>query len=186
MAPIRFCVICLEKVKSQHAVLVKVCQFHIVANAKLGWTSQPTRNGLILYFYLMYKSTLGVQFLCYLTMLQGISMVCKNMSLKVEFFPQNCTSWKQPCDQGMINALKTRYKFLYLRAALCFYDYPEDEKGILQTLGTHHRRRSAGIEYGNPVHLMDAAKNIKGAWDSVLQISIENCLLKSRYLLSVF
>ena len=108
------------------------------------------------------------------------------MSLKVEFFPQNCTSWKQPCDQGMINALKTRYKFLYLRAALCFYDYPEDEKGILQTLGTHHRRRSAGIEYGNPVHLMDAAKNIKGAWDSVLQISIENCLLKSRYLLSVF
>jgi DDE superfamily endonuclease len=160
MAPIRFCVVCLEKVKSQHAVLVKVSQFLIVVNAKLGWTRLPTINGLILYFDLRYKSTLGVQFLCCLTMLQGISMACKNMSLKVEFFPQSCTSWKQPCDQGIINALKTRYKFLYLRAALCFYDYPKDEKEILQTLGTHHRRRSAGIEYGNPVHLMDAAKNI--------------------------
>jgi hypothetical protein len=92
--------------------------------------------------------------------------------IQVEFFPPNCTSWKQPCDQGISNALKARYKFIYLRDVLCFYDLPEDKKESLQTLGTHLRRGSAGVEYGNPAHLMDAAKYIKEAWDSVLPISI--------------
>ena len=56
---------------------------------------------------------------------------------------------------------------------LCFYDLPEDKKESLQTLGTHLRRESAGVEYRNLAHLMDAAKYIKEAWDSVLPISIE-------------
>ena len=91
----------------------------------------------------------------------------------------NCTSWKQPCDQGIINALKSRYKFLYLRDVLHFYDLPEDKKESLQTLGTHLRRGSAGVEYGNPDHLMDTAKYIKEVWDSDLPISIENCFRKA-------
>ena len=33
--------------------------------------------------------------------------------IQVEFFPPNCTSLKQPYDQGIFNALKSRYKFLY-------------------------------------------------------------------------
>jgi hypothetical protein len=27
-------------------------------------------------------------------------------NIRVAFFPPNCTSWKQPCDQGIIAALK--------------------------------------------------------------------------------
>ena len=51
-----------------------------------------------------------------------------------------CTSWKQPYDQGIFNALKARYKFLYLRDVLRFYDLPEDKKESLLTLGTFLRR----------------------------------------------
>jgi DDE superfamily endonuclease len=108
--------------------------------------------------------------------------------IQVEFLQPNCNSWKQPCDQGITNALKAGYKFIYLRAVLsypvlscpvlCFYHHLEDKKESLQTLGTHLRRGSAGIEYGNPAHLIDTAKYIKEAWDSVLPISIENCLRK--------
>ena len=75
--------------------------------------------------------------------------------------------------------MKTRYKFLYLRNVLCFYDLPEDKKGILQTLGTNLIRGSAGVEYGNSTHLMNTAKYIKEAWDSVLPISFENCFGKA-------
>jgi DDE superfamily endonuclease len=48
----------------------------------------------------------------------------------VEFSPPNCTSWKHPCDQGTINALKTRYKLLYLRDVLSFYKVNEDKKWL--------------------------------------------------------
>ena len=66
-----------------------------------------------------------------------------------------------------------------LNDVICCAHLLEDKKGILQTLGTHLRRRSAGIEYGNPVHLIDTSKYIKEAWDSVLPISIENCFRKA-------
>ena len=34
---------------------------------------------------------------------------------KVEFFPPNCISWKQPCDMSITAALKKRYKYLYFK-----------------------------------------------------------------------
>ena len=45
--------------------------------------------------------------------------------VKVEFFPLNCTSWKQPCDMGIMEALKKRYKYLYLKDVLDFCDLDE-------------------------------------------------------------
>ena len=78
--------------------------------------------------------------------------------IRVEFFPPNCTSWKQPCDQGIIQALKTRYKFLYLRNVLSFYDLCESERAALKAQGGMIRRGSAGVRFGNPAHLLDAAK----------------------------
>ena len=81
--------------------------------------------------------------------------------IRVEFFPPNCTSWKQPCDQGIINALKTRYKFLYLRDVLSFYELSGDEKATLKAQGGMKRRGSAGVRFGNPAHLLDAAKYVK-------------------------
>jgi len=43
----------------------------------------------------------------------------------VVFFPPNCTSWKQPGDMGIIAALKKRYKYLYLKDILDFYELDE-------------------------------------------------------------
>ena len=106
--------------------------------------------------------------------------------IQVDFLSSNCMSWKQPCDQGMINALKTRYKFFYLRDVMCSYNLPEDNKEILQIQGTHLRRGSAGVGYGNPANLMDVAKNIKEAWDRVLPISIDNCFRKADILIQYF
>jgi DDE superfamily endonuclease len=97
----------------------------------------------------------------------------------VEHFPPNCTSWKQPCDQGIINALKTRYKFLYLCNVLSFYELNDNEKTALIGQGKKLRRGSAGVRFGNPAHLLDAAKYLKEGCDSILPISIENCFRKA-------
>ena len=51
---------------------------------------------------------------------------CDN--IQIVFFPLNCTSWKQPCDMGIIAALKKRYKYLYLKDVLDFYKLEEQEK----------------------------------------------------------
>jgi DDE superfamily endonuclease len=50
--------------------------------------------------------------------------------IHAEIFLPNCTSWRQPCDQGINNALETRYKFLYLRDVLSFYILNEDKKWL--------------------------------------------------------
>ena len=49
-------------------------------------------------------------------------------NIKVAFFPPNCTSWKQPCDMGIIASLKKRYKYLYLKDVLDFYDLSAETK----------------------------------------------------------
>jgi hypothetical protein len=46
----------------------------------------------------------------------------------IVFFPPNCTSWKQPCDMGIITALKKRYKYLYLEDVLDFYELDDEAK----------------------------------------------------------
>ena len=109
----------MEKVKSQHAVLVNIGQFFIVIHTKLGWTNLPSRSGLILYFYLRYKRHTESPDLLLLDNAPGHFNGLQKDGIQVEFFPLNCTSWKQPCDQGINNALKTRYKFLYVRDVLC-------------------------------------------------------------------
>lgn len=48
--------------------------------------------------------------------------------VKLIFFPPNCTSWKLPCDMGIIAALKKGYKYLYLSDVLQFHDLDEDTK----------------------------------------------------------
>ena len=43
-------------------------------------------------------------------------------NVTVHFLPHNVTSWKQPCDLGIIAALKKRCKFLYLKDVIGFYE----------------------------------------------------------------
>jgi hypothetical protein len=49
-------------------------------------------------------------------------------NIQVVFFPLNCTSWKQPCDQGIIAALKKRARYLYLKDVMEYYDLDEIQK----------------------------------------------------------
>jgi len=60
-------------------------------------------------------------------------------NIHVVFFPPNCTSWKQPCDMGIIAALKKRYKYLYLKDILN-YKLDEQLKQRKKELGKRLRR----------------------------------------------
>jgi hypothetical protein len=84
-------------------------------------------------------------------------------NIRVVLFPLNCTSWKQPCDMGIIAALKKRYKYLYLKDILDFYELDEQLKQRKRELGKRLRRGATGVSYKNPTHLLDAASYVKEA-----------------------
>jgi DDE superfamily endonuclease len=99
--------------------------------------------------------------------------------VRVVFFPPNCTAWKQPCDLGIIAALKKRYKYMYLKSVLSYYDLPEDLKQLKLLAAGNLRRGAAGVEFGNPAHLLDAANFVKVCWDAITQETIKNCFKKA-------
>ncbi|KAI6650795.1 hypothetical protein LOD99_7846 [Oopsacas minuta] len=100
-------------------------------------------------------------------------------NVRVVFFPPNCTSWKQPCDMGIIAALKKRYKYLYLQDVLDFYDLDEDLKARKEEQAKRLPRGAAGVVYSKPAHLLDAAFYVKRAWDLVSDTSIINSFIKA-------
>ena len=103
-------------------------------------------------------------------------------NVKVEFFPPNCTSWKQPCDIGLIAALKKRYKYLYLKDVLDFCDLDESVRIHKTKQGRRLPRGAAGVAYGKPAHLLDAAHYVKQAWEFISDTSIRNSLKKAQLL----
>ena len=78
-------------------------------------------------------------------------------NIKVAFFPPNCNSCKQPCDMGIKAALKKRYKYLYLKDVLDFYELDENLKAHKKEQAKRLRRGAANVAFGNPAHLLDAA-----------------------------
>ncbi len=49
-------------------------------------------------------------------------------NVRIVFFPPNCISWKQPCDMGIIAALKKRFKHLYFNFKdVLDFDESDDE-----------------------------------------------------------
>ena len=100
----------------------------------------------------------------------------------MEFFPPNCTSWKQPCDMGIIAALKKRYKYLYLKDVLDFCDLDESVRIHKTEQGKRLPRGAAGVAYGKPAHLLDAAHYVKQAWEFISDTSIRNSFNKAQLL----
>ena len=100
-------------------------------------------------------------------------------NIKVMFLPPNCTAWKQPCDLGIIAALKKRYKFLYLKDVLEFYELNEDAKKGLKFQEKSQRKGAAGVAYGKPAHLLDAARYLKQAWSAISPQTIKNAFQKA-------
>ncbi|KAI6658215.1 hypothetical protein LOD99_15484 [Oopsacas minuta] len=102
-------------------------------------------------------------------------------NVRVVFFPPNCTSWKQPCDMGIIAALKKRYKYLYLKDVLDFHDLHEDFKARKEERAKRLPREAAGVVYGKPAHLLDATFYVKHAWDLISDKSISNSFIKFEF-----
>ncbi len=99
---------------------------------------------------------------------------CDNV--RIVFFPPKCTSWKQPCDMGIIAALKKRFKYLYLKDVLDFYELDEEAKLRKKMQGWRLRRGDVGVAYGNPTHMLDAMNYVKEVWQSVSPSSIKKCI----------
>ena len=103
-------------------------------------------------------------------------------NVKVEFFPPNCTSWKQPCDMGIIAALKKSYKYLYLKVVQGFCDLDEIVRIHKTEQGKRLPRGAAGVAYGKPAHLLDAAHYVKQAWEFISDTSKRNSFNKAQLL----
>jgi hypothetical protein len=100
-------------------------------------------------------------------------------NIRVVFFPPNVTSWKQPCDQGIIAALKKRAKCLYLKDVMEYHDQDEAQKEHKRAQAQRLPRGAAGAAFGNPAHLLDAANYVQCAWDAVTSTTISNAWRKA-------
>ncbi len=81
---------------------------------------------------------------------------------------------------GIIAALKKRYKYLYLKDVLDFYELDDEAKNWKKDQGRRLRQGAARVIYGNPTHLLDVVSYVKDAWDSVSQTSIKNDFIKAK------
>ena len=130
-------------------------------------------------FYPAVKQRTGRRVLLLLDNAPGHFDAFERDNIRIAFFPPNCTSWKQPCDMGIIAALKKRSKYLYLKEVLAFFELNEEAKLRKKDQGRRLRRGAAGVAYGNPAHLLDAASFVQEAWQSVSSVSIKNAFIKA-------
>jgi hypothetical protein len=103
------------------------------------------------------------------------------------FLPANLTSAHQPCDQGIIAALKKRYKTQMLL---------ELERNVESVEMFHARRQQAkdegrraceaGLAYGFRAHVLDAMSLLKQAWDAITTETIVHCWRKAHCLHEIF
>ena len=110
-----------------------------------------------------------------------ISKISKKITIK--FLPPNVTSRHQPTDMGMIAALKTGYKALFLRQLLEIFDVPG---GYEQAAVCRARQKKGqkGIQYGGKPHILDCMTMIKQVWDGgdgryISSESIRRCWRKA-------
>ena len=113
----------------------------------------------------------------------GSEFVRNNVTVK--FFPPNVTSWKQPMDMGIIAALKKRYKYILLKEIIGFHDLPTESKQQRADGARRMRRGAAGVFYGKPATLLDAANFIKEAWDAITPNTLMACFRKADIIVSL-
>lgn len=117
-----------------------------------------------------------------LLLLDNAPAHCDGLSkddVTVTFFPPGCTSWKQPCDLGIIAAIKRRYKYLYLNEVLNFYNLDQSLRLDIKQQAAKKRRGSVGVLDGSPANLLDAARIATVAWEAVSSSTIRNCFRKA-------
>jgi hypothetical protein len=80
---------------------------------------------------------------------------------------------------GIIVALKKRFKYLYFKDVLDFYELDEEAKLRKKMQGRRLRCGATGVAYRNPAHLLDVVNYVKEAWQSVSPSSIKNAFIKA-------
>ncbi len=80
---------------------------------------------------------------------------------------------------GIIVALKKRFKYLYLKDVLDFYELDEEAKLWKKMQGRRLQCGVIGNAYENPTHLLDVVSYVKEAWQSVSPNSIKNAFIKA-------
>ena len=83
--------------------------------------------------------------------------------VKLAFLPPNTTSKLQPCDAGIIQAVKMRYRRRLLQHVLLKMD--NDETGTASALA-------------KSVNVLDAIMWLKFAWDALLESTMNKCFAK--------
>ena len=85
-------------------------------------------------------------------------------SIELIFFPPNTTSEIQPCDQGIIQALKVHYR-----------------KNMVKHLITAINSGSTAANF--KITLLDGLQMLRRAWESVTESTISNCFRKGGFIL---
>ena len=102
--------------------------------------------------------------------------------VKLFCFPPNITSVFQPLDQGIIAAVKTRYKSRLLENLVSAADSYQQ----LQILAEQLPAGCAGLQYANSPHVSDAMALIKHSWDNLQPATIAACWRHANCLPSFF
>ena len=108
-------------------------------------------------------------------------------TVHILFLPANLTSAHQPCDQGIIAALKKRYKTQMLLELERNVESVEMFRARRQQAKDEGRRAcEAGLAYGFRAHVLDAMSLLKQAWDAITTETIVHCWRKAHCLHEIF
>lgn len=95
------------------------------------------------------------------------------------FLPPNCTSVYQPLDQGIISALKIKYKTEMVSKLVHTYSGNLEQ---LRERANQAKSGRKGLKFGCKANILDCAHLLKKSWDSLLPTAIENCWRHSKCL----
>jgi hypothetical protein len=167
--------------KPKAPAYIKVCQWPVpyFSQAKAWMDVKTCWKWFNKVFLLEVKKRIGRRVLLLLDNALEHFEAFERDNVRIIFFPPNCTSWKQPCNMGIIAALKKRFEYLYLKDVLDFYELDEEAELRKKMQGRKLRHGAAGVAYRNPAHLLDAASYVKEAWQFVSPSSIKNAFIKA-------
>ena len=83
---------------------------------------------------------------------------------------------------GIIAEQKKRYKYLYLKDVLDFYELDENLKARKKEQAKRLPRGAAVVAYGDPARMLDAAQYVEIAWDAISDATIKNAFNKAELL----
>ena len=118
----------IGKAKKPACMKGRNCPVHYLNQKKAWMDVQTCWKWFNEVFVTEVKKQTGCLILLLMDNAPGYFRAFKLDNIQIAYFPPNCTSWKQPCDMGIIAALKKRYKYLYLNDVLAFCALEEEAK----------------------------------------------------------